>query len=72
MYVVFKGDIFCWNMYGHSMVIKSCNLLFFLISVVMCGLHVDYSSSAVEYTHVMWQSYFFRSIYQLYEIYVYQ
>ena len=39
--------------------------------VVMWGLYVDYIHSDVGHIYAMWQAYFFRGMYQYYEMYVF-
>ena len=50
IYLTFEGHVCWWHIYGNSMVIKSCNLLYFWLEhVVIWDLYVDYSICAEGY-----------------------
>ena len=65
VYVAFEGHICCWYIYSYSMINKVAVHGFVShICAIMCSLHIDYITSAVGYTFVMWQEYMFGGICQ--------
>ena len=73
IYVVFGGHICCWCIFCSSMVNKCCIFVdFWSMCIVMWGLYVDYSRSAVGHICAMWWTYLFRGLCQQCEMYVYQ
>ena len=62
--VTFEGHIYCWHIYGSSMVTKSCNLLFSTCILSTVESIYRLYKSTVKHVCTMWQEYLFRGICQ--------